>query len=113
MQRIYYCTGTSFLTGDDIADAVLEYAWVLAQYGRFDLLRVPMRRADGCEGSATLLIGPSSQISCEDVTAAEVGDEVVAREFVQRIKERAAHLKEPLPVGAFDSALFDADPDDQ
>jgi hypothetical protein len=106
MQRIYYCTGTSFLTGDDVADAVLEYAWVLAQYGRFDLVRVPTRRADGSTGSSTLLVGPSSQISTEDVSAAEAGDELVARDLVQS-------LREPLPVVAFDAALFAQQPEDQ
>jgi hypothetical protein len=113
MQRIYYCTGTSFLTGDDIADAVLEYAWVLAQYGRFDLVRVPTRRADGSDGSSTLLVGPSSQISTEDVAAAEAGDELIAHQFVQSVKERSAHLREPLPVVAFDGALFEQDSEDQ
>lgn len=113
MQRIYYCTGTSFLTGDDIADAVLEYAWVLAQYGRFDLVRVPTRRADGSAGSSTLLVGPSSQISIEDVAPTAPGDELIARDFVQKIKERSAHLREPLPVVAFDAALFDPEPEDQ
>ena len=112
MQRIYYCTGTSFLTGDDIAHSVLEYAWALAQYGRFDLVRVPTRRSDGSAGFSTLLIGPSSQISSEDVTAAEAGDEFLAREFVQGVKERAAHLREPLPA-AFEGTLFDPDPEDQ
>lgn len=113
MQRIYYCTGTSFLTGDDIADAVLEYAWVLAQYGRFDLVRVPTRRADGSTGSSTLLVGPSSQISTEDVSAAEAGDELVARDLVQSLKERSAHLREPLPAVAFDAALSASEPEDQ
>ncbi|HEY0374944.1 MAG TPA: hypothetical protein VGC94_09110 [Amnibacterium sp.] len=112
MQRIFYCTGTSFLTGDDIADAVLEYAWVLAQYGRFDLVRIPTRRADGSDGSSTLLVGPSSQISTEDVTLAEAGEELIAREFVQGVKERAAHLREPLPVVAFDGSMFEPETDD-
>ncbi|HEV7624715.1 MAG TPA: hypothetical protein VGO26_11295 [Amnibacterium sp.] len=109
---MYYCTGTSFLTGDDVADAVLEYAWVLAQYGRFDLVRVPTRRDDGSRGSSTLLVGPSSQISSEDVTPAEAGTELVAREFVQGIKERAAHLREPLPAEAFDGSMFGSETDD-
>jgi hypothetical protein len=110
---MYYCTGTSFLTGDDVADAVLEYAWVLAQYGRFDLVRVPTRRPDGSVGSSRLLIGPSSQISTEDVVGAEAGEELVDRDAVQSIKERAAHLKEPLPVHAFEAFAFAQDPDDQ
>jgi hypothetical protein len=110
---MYYCTGTSFLTGDDVANSVLEYAWVLAQYGRFDLVRIPTRRDDGSEGFSTLLVGPSSQISAEDVTAAEAGEELVARDFVQSVKERAAHLREPLPVVAFDGVLFEQGPEDQ
>src|SRR5207248_5731644 len=74
VQRVYFCTGTSFLTGDDVADAVLEYAWVLAQYGRHDLVRVPTLHPDGSAGRSTLLIGPMSQISSEDVVAA--GDDL-------------------------------------
>ena len=81
MQRVYFCTGTSFLTGDDVADAVLEYAWVLAQYGRHDLVRVPTLRPDGSTGRSTLLIGPISQISSEDVITADGG--LVDRDFVR------------------------------
>ncbi|HEY8318578.1 MAG TPA: hypothetical protein VIG76_07080 [Amnibacterium sp.] len=108
MQRVYFCTGTSFLTGDDVADAVLEYAWVLAQYGRHDLVRVPTRRPDGSAGRSTLLIGPMSQLSSEDLTTA--GDELVDREFVRGLKDRSAHLREPLPVAQFDdAAAFEVD----
>jgi hypothetical protein len=108
MQRVYFCTGTSFLTGDDVADAVLEYAWVLAQYGRHDLVRVPTRRSDGSVGRSSLLIGPSSQLSSEDLSTAD--GELIDREFVRGLKDRSAHLREPLPVAHFeDVAGFDMD----
>jgi len=108
MQRVYFCTGTSFLTGDDVADAVLEYAWVLAQYGRHDLVRVPTLHPDGSTGRSTLLVGPASQISSEDVVT--VGGDLVDREFVRGLKDRSAHLREPLPVAQFDdAAAFEVD----
>ena len=107
MQRVYFCTGTSFLTGDDVADAVLEYAWVLAQYGRHDLVRVPTRRSDGSIGRSSLLIGPSSQLSSEDLVTDD--EELVDRELVRTLKDRSAHLREPLPVAQFDEAAFDID----
>lgn len=113
MRRIYYGTGTSFLTGDDIAEAVLEYSWVLAQYSRFDLVRVPTRRPDGSLGSSALLIGPSSQISSEDVAATERREDLLDRNFVQSVKERAARLLEPLPLAAFEDPLFAPEPEDQ
>jgi hypothetical protein len=31
---------------------------------------------------------------------------------VQRVKERASHLREPLPVATFDGSIFDVEPEE-
>lgn len=111
MQRVFFCTGATFVTGDDIADAILEYAWVLAQYGRHDLVRVPTRRPDGSTGRSTLLIGPASQLSSED--AVDVGEELLDRQVVLGLKDRSAHLREPLPVSAFELGIEIAELDEE
>jgi hypothetical protein len=102
VQRIHFCTGSTFFTGNDEADALLEYAWALAQYGRHDLVRIPTRRDDGSIGTATLLLGPSTQISSEEVVTslAELEDS----DFVQHLVARAAQLREPMPAAPFEDA---------
>jgi hypothetical protein len=62
MRRIYYASG-SVLTDDAIARAVLEYAEALAKDGRADIVEVPVVLASGNLGTATMLIGPSSQLA--------------------------------------------------
>lgn len=105
MQRIYFCTGTSFLTGDDLAGALIEYAWALAQHRRHDLVRLPTRRLDGTPAASTLLIGPESQISAEDV-ASEFAD-VVDAELANNLRERTAQLRDPLPGTSFEEEADD------
>jgi hypothetical protein len=100
MQRIYFCTGTSFLIGDDLADALIEYAWALSQHRRHDLVRVPTRRADGSQGWSTLLLGPESQISTEDV-ASELA-ETADPEIAANLRERTKQLRDPMPGSPFD-----------
>ncbi|MGN6743571.1 MAG: hypothetical protein ACTHJL_09785 [Amnibacterium sp.] len=99
MQRIHLCSGTSFLTADATAEAVLEYAWALAQYGRHDIVRVPTRREDGSDGVSSILLGPATQIST-DLVATELA-EPADRAFVAALTARTAHLREPMPVAPF------------
>jgi hypothetical protein len=100
MQRIYFCTGTSFLTGDDLASAVLEYAWALAQHRRHDLVRLPTRALDGSQGSSTLLMGPESQISLEAVLTPLA--EVVDPDLVLNLRLRTTQLRDPMPGTPFE-----------
>jgi hypothetical protein len=111
VQRIHFCTGSSFLTGDDVADAVLQYAWALAQYGRHDLVRVPTRREGGSMGTAALLLGPATQISSEEVVTDL--DDLADQELVDRLLARAAHLREPMPAAQFEDADWTSSPDGQ
>lgn len=61
MQRIHY-SGASLVTGDDIASCVVEYASALARTGACAQLTLPVRLNDGGVGSATILLGPASQL---------------------------------------------------
>lgn len=96
MQRVFFCTGSTFFTGDSIASAVMDYALALGELRRFDSVDLPVRRLDGSEGRATLLIGPSSQISIESVDTNL--PEVVDDELVERIRLAAGLLSDPLVV---------------
>jgi hypothetical protein len=61
MHRIHYA-GDSFLTGSDIARALLEYAQVLASVGQAATVEIPTLSDDGIPGQSIILIGPSSQV---------------------------------------------------
>lgn len=63
-------SGSRFLTTDDVADAVLHYAQVLAQYGRFDVVRFPAV-VDGVEATSWLTLGPGSGSTLAAVQVAD------------------------------------------
>lgn len=96
MQRIFFCTGSTFFTGDAIAVAVLDYARTLAELRRFEPVDLPVRFLDGSEGRATLLIGPASQISTESVDTAL--PEVIDEDLVDHLRMATGLLRDPLVV---------------
>ncbi|MFE1646101.1 hypothetical protein [Microbacterium sp. P01] len=65
MKRIVYA-GARLLTGDEIADAVLEYGAALAESEAAETVQIPVLTEEGRLSTATLLLGPSSQIVAED-----------------------------------------------
>ena len=67
MQLISYCAGSTYITGDRIAHAMLHYATALVRTGTADTVSIPVERQDGSRGSATLLLSPVTQMSAEDV----------------------------------------------
>lgn len=74
--------GGEFLTGDDIADALLEYSRALGEEDQAQLVQIPIREPDGSHTTARFLIGPASQIVAKAVPADAyelVDEEVVAR----------------------------------
>jgi hypothetical protein len=81
MQRIHY-SGVSLLTGDEIARGVVQYAQALAHAGGSAEIRLPVRLGDGGTASATLLIGPSSQLVTVD--EASPFDELTAPEVIEQ-----------------------------
>jgi hypothetical protein len=95
MRRVYYSSG-SVLTDDTIARAVLEYAEALAKDGRADIVEVPVVLASGNQGTATLLIGPTSQLA----SVTEESDLTPPRseELVEDIRRRTRRLGSPHPA---------------
>jgi hypothetical protein len=86
MQIIHYGEAT-YVTGDDIAHAVIAYAMALARAESSDTVTMPFRRDDGTDGQLELLIGPASQIVLEHTDA--VGEELRDPELVADIMRRA------------------------
>lgn len=58
---IHYA-GDAILLNDDLASAVVEYAAALARVGSSAELTVPVVTADGSVQSASMLLGPASQL---------------------------------------------------
>jgi hypothetical protein len=91
MQQITYAGGR-FVTGTEIAKALVSYAAVLGQQGRAATVEIPVRH----DGSAELrvvsfLIGPASQLVTEEVDA-ERGDEIRDDDLVARLRALTAEL---------------------
>lgn len=64
MKRIIYA-GSRLTTGDEIAQAVLDYCAALADANTADTVEIPVLTNEGAKTHATLLVGPSSQIVAE------------------------------------------------
>jgi hypothetical protein len=101
MDVIHY-SGGSFMTGTDIAEALLAYARALAANEDSATVNVPTRQVDGALGRAQFLIGPASQIVSETVATDLV--EVIDRELVARLTAAADGLggARALPVDSSD-----------
>ncbi|WP_086521280.1 hypothetical protein [Clavibacter michiganensis] len=84
MHTIHYADGR-YLTGDDIARAVVECAQALAREGMAAAtVTVPVWLPEGGVGSVEILIGPASQIVVEQAGPSE--DELRDPEAVERIR---------------------------
>ena len=81
--------GGSFLTGDDIARAVLDLGAALGRSEMAERIEIPGVTEEGEVQKFAVLIGPASQILTEPVPSdRELEDE----EFVQSIKEHTARV---------------------
>ncbi|WP_223627244.1 hypothetical protein [Microbacterium sp. EST19A] len=107
--RIIIYAGDSYLTGDDIADALLEYSRALGDDDRAEIIEIPVRNGDGEVVSAKFLIGPASQIVTESVDAP--GPEVVDAELVARLRHLTGAVESPRssPLAAEDVSDFEID----
>jgi hypothetical protein len=90
MKRILYAGG-SFITGDGIADAVMDYAAELANAGKAAKLVVPALDLEQRPESVALVIGPSSQLLAEPVA---VGHEITDDAFTDALNLRIRLLRE-------------------
>lgn len=84
MKSLFYA-GTEFVTGDEIADALLECSAALAEARLAESIDIPVREADGSRGEATFLIGPASQVVAKDIPGA--AEELVDADVVARLRD--------------------------
>lgn len=97
MKYISY-DGVEILTGDLIADAVLDYAAILGANRRTDTVAVPAVAFDGSITRTTVLIGPASEIVVSDAP-----DDVLEPEdpaFIRRLRDAAMFAGSAFPVDA-------------
>ena len=94
MRKVIYA-GTAFYTGDRIAEALLEYANLLAHRNMSQTVYVPGRTPDGVRGDIEVLIGPASQLVSEP-TDEEFGD-IVDEEVVRRFAAETEKLRPAQP----------------
>lgn len=101
MKRIGYAGG-SFLTGDRIADAVLDYAAVLARAAQADRVRIPALGVDDSVRMLDLVVGPASQFIAEPVDVP--GDELLDADLVADLELRGRRAR----AGRFEDLGRDA-----
>ncbi|GAA5207516.1 hypothetical protein [Microbacterium kyungheense] len=96
MKKVIYA-GSEFVTGDDIAAALLATCQALADVGEAETVSIPTLNDDGSVGGVLLLIGPASQMLAHHVTTD--ADEVIDDATVTRLNgiQRRLH-----PTAAFD-----------
>lgn len=97
MKRISYANG-DLLTDDAIADALMEYARVLAIVGSADVVTFPGIDRGGDVREVQLVIGPASQLlsTSTDEPTVEMEAEGAAEELRLRARRR---LPNSLDVG--------------
>jgi hypothetical protein len=100
MKCISY-VGRDLLTGDRIADAIMDYATVLARRARADRVDIPVL-VDDRISHVEIILGPASQIAAETVTDAR--EDPVDEELIADLQRRAARLKDPKPMTTSDGS---------
>ncbi|GGK98146.1 hypothetical protein JOE58_003406 [Curtobacterium luteum] len=92
------CEGVDVMTGDLIADAVMDYAAVLGANARTDSVSVPSVGPDGALIRTTLLVGPASEFvvipAPDDVLEPEDPD------FIRRLRDAAGRAGDARPLDA-------------
>ena len=89
MERIYYA-GSSFLTGNAIAQALINYAKFLVAHRSTASVDIPIRHGDGTNGRASFLLGPTSELvsQTEYSASGEIEDDLL----VARLQKRSAGI---------------------
>jgi hypothetical protein len=91
--RLIMYGGEEFLTGDEIADALLAYGRALGDEERAEIIEIPVREDDGSVVSAKFLIGPASQIVSK--TVHDRGPELQDDALVGRLKDLTRGVESP------------------
>jgi hypothetical protein len=111
MKRIHYA-GTSFVTGDVLARALMAYARALADTATSDVVEVPIVRPDGSPGRVELLMLPTGGIlfETEPTLLRELVDETIADDLHWRAANLVAQdVSSQWPVRSHDSASLYSD----
>jgi hypothetical protein len=88
-------SGSRFLTTDDVADAVMHYAQVLARHGEADIVRFPAL-FDGVAATSWLSLGAGTgaTIAAVEVADSTIGTIAGAREACAEIMRRCAQIEQ-------------------
>jgi hypothetical protein len=112
MKRIYYSSG-SVLTGDYIADAILDLAQVVASRNSTASVNIPVILPDGDTGSAKLLISPvGPMLAVPEAVMARVSrtwDEDAANDAERGVRDRIkllTHGGRALPLRSADTSAY-------
>jgi hypothetical protein len=102
MHEVTYA-GASFITSDEVAEALVEYAAALANADRAATVEVPVGGLEAGATSLRVLIGPASQLLATPVVSEDVvtGGEA----FVAATRSRIEGLKRPWAHPASDSSV--------
>ncbi|AWB95438.1 hypothetical protein DCE93_07000 [Agromyces badenianii] len=89
MKRILYAS-SGFFTDDAIAEALMEYASVLAIVDSADVVTIPGVDEDGKVREIMLIIGPASQLISmgSDAVSVDLDAEQAVNDLRQRIRRR-------------------------
>jgi hypothetical protein len=92
MKRVSYA-GTSFITGSDIADALLGFVAALGLSGESAQVSIPAVDLAAAPTTVDIVIGPASEILA--VRLPDSGDELHDEAVVRYLNERALTLARP------------------
>jgi hypothetical protein len=108
MKSVVYA-GLTFLTGDEIADALLQLAAALGQNDRAETVEIPVITDDGVPSSVQLVIGPASQFMSRPVESAF--EDPASKETLDHLRHRLRLLELPKAsaVSSSDVERFDFD----
>ena len=90
MKLLIYAGG-EYMTGDDIATALLAYSEALADNSTAESVEIPILDTDGILRTAIFLLGPASQIVAKDVDSDHA--ELVDQAAVDEVHTRTRNLR--------------------
>jgi hypothetical protein len=102
MHEVTYAGG-SFITSDEVAEVLVEYAAALANADRAATVEVPVGGLETGDTSLRVLVGPASQLLATPV----VSEDVVTggEEFVAATRSRIEELQRPWARSGSDSSV--------